>query len=132
MGVERDEMMSIEAPSWQEMKCDFDDWLGTQSTEPFSRLAWDTLTHSDMGSLQAKSYGMLSVMHFLYHYFWFFQVQVANTVEHLCYCNNQGLLKCIGFSLILIVPGTLQATAASPRNTIWRVTSSSTSCTNFP
>jgi hypothetical protein len=51
------------------------------------------------GSFCAESYGILSVILVLKYYFHFFEVQVADIIEHLLYCNNQGLLKCINFSL---------------------------------
>ncbi len=51
------------------------------------------------GSFRAESYGMLSAMLFLDHYLRFFQVDTHETIEHLFYCDNQGLLKRIGFAL---------------------------------
>ena len=36
---------------------------------------------------------MLSVMLFLDHYFRFFTAQVSDNVDHLFYCDNQGLFK---------------------------------------
>jgi hypothetical protein len=42
---------------------------------------------------QKESYGLLSVMIFLELYIQFFQVTVSDKVEHLFYCNNQGILK---------------------------------------
>jgi hypothetical protein len=51
------------------------------------------------GSFRAESYGMLSVMLFLDHYFRFFQVEVSDNVDHLFYCDNQGLLKRIGYAM---------------------------------
>ena len=51
------------------------------------------------GSYRAESYGMLSLMLFLDHYFRFFHVQVSENVDHLFYCDNQGLIKRIEFAM---------------------------------
>ena len=53
----------------------------------------------DPGSYRAESYGMLSVMLFLDHYFRFFAVQVSDNIEHLFYCDNQGLINRISFAM---------------------------------
>ena len=51
------------------------------------------------GSYRAESYGMLSLMLFLDHYFCFFHVQVSENVDHLFYCDNQGLIKRIELAI---------------------------------
>jgi hypothetical protein len=53
----------------------------------------------DPGSYRAESYGMLSALLFLELYFRFFHVQVSENVEHLFYCDNQGLVKRISFAM---------------------------------
>jgi hypothetical protein len=47
----------------------------------------------DPRSFRAESYGLLSVLLFFDHYLQFFHVDVQETVKHLFYCDNQGLLK---------------------------------------
>ena len=51
------------------------------------------------GSFRAESYGMLSLMLFLDNYLRFFQVQVSDNVEHLFYCDNQGLINRIACAM---------------------------------
>jgi hypothetical protein len=52
----------------------------------------------DPGSFRPESYGMLSAMIFLEFYIQYFQVHIADTIERLFYCDNQGLLNCIASS----------------------------------
>jgi hypothetical protein len=52
----------------------------------------------DPGSFRAESYGMLSVLLFLEFYIQFFQVSVTESIEHLFYCDNKGLVNRISAS----------------------------------
>jgi hypothetical protein len=46
------------------------------------------------GSFRAKSYGMLAVLHFLFHYLCFWGVQPANpTLVHWKYTDSKSLLQ---------------------------------------
>jgi hypothetical protein len=53
----------------------------------------------DPRSFRAESSGLLSVLLFFDHYLQFFQAEVQATVQHLFYCDNQGLLKRINSHL---------------------------------
>jgi hypothetical protein len=52
----------------------------------------------DPGSFHAESYGMLSVLLFLEFYIQFFQVSITDSIEHLFYCDKQGLVNRISAS----------------------------------